>query len=92
MDRVIMHKGALRDPDKLYFDGKTWKRPSTATSYCWLIWLGGVNPQPFHWIAPGTRKRLTKPGDYPTDGGTDEARTCCQDHQENRSLADREAS
>lgn len=68
-ERVIMHKGVLRDPDKLYWDGATWRKPSTATSYCWLFWMRGVAPQPFHWIAPGTRKRLTRPGDYPVDDG-----------------------
>ena len=66
-ERVIMHKGTVRDPDKLYWDGAQWKKPSTATSYCWLVWIRNVPPQPFHWIAPGTRKRLTRPGDYPTD-------------------------
>jgi hypothetical protein len=66
-ERVIMHKGTLRDPDKLYFDEASgqWRKPSTATSYSWLFWIKDVPPQPFHWIAPGTRKRLTRPGDYP---------------------------
>jgi hypothetical protein len=68
-ERVIMSKGAPRDPDKLYWDGAQWKKPSTATSYAWLFWLKGIPPQPFHWIAPGTRKRLTRPGDYPADDG-----------------------
>lgn len=65
VERVIMHKGCLRDPDALYWDGTQWKKPSTATSYCWLLWVRGVPPQPFHWIAP-CRKRLERPGDYPT--------------------------
>lgn len=79
-ERVIMHKGNVRDPDKLYWDGATWKKPSTATSYCWLFWIRGIPPQPFHWIAPGTRKRLTRPGDYPTDDSqpTDGGLSCSE--------------
>ena len=70
-ERVIMHKGALRDPEKEYWDGSQWKKPSTASSYVWLLWIKGIPPQPFHWIAP-CRKRLERPGDYPDhqpDGG-----------------------
>lgn len=64
-ERVILHKGIVRDPDELYWDQDRaeWKKPSTATSYLWLFWVRGVAPQPFHWISP-CRKRLTKPGDY----------------------------
>jgi len=63
VERVIMHKGTVRDPDKLYWDGAQWKKPSTATSYCWLFWLDEVPPQPFAWIPP-CRRRLERPGDY----------------------------
>lgn len=68
VERVILHKGIVRDPDKLYWDADRaeWRRPSTATSYCWLFWAKGCAPQPFHWIEP-CRKRLTKVGDYLTD-------------------------
>lgn len=62
-ERVVMHKGKLS------------AKSSTATAYCWLVWLadpvgrtqidllfaGGAQ---FHWIAP-CRKRLERPGDYP---------------------------
>lgn len=67
-ERVIMHKGVLRNPERLYWDSDRaeWRKPSTATSYCWLFWAKGCAPQPFHWIAP-CRTRLERPGDYPTD-------------------------
>lgn len=64
VERVIMHKGTVRDPDKLYWDGTKWRKPSTATSYCWIFWVADVPPQPFAWIPP-CRKRLERPGDYP---------------------------
>ncbi len=62
-ERVIMHKGIVRDPDVAYWDGAQWRKPSTATSYCWIFWVADVPPQPFAWIPP-CRKRLTRPGDY----------------------------
>lgn len=65
-ERVIMLKGVLRDPDKRYWDGNAWRRPSTATSYCWLVWVRGMTPQPFVHIPP-CRKVLTRPGDYPAN-------------------------
>ena len=65
-ERVIMHKGVLRDPSKEYLDvasGKM-KRPSTATSYTWLVWIHGMDPRPPIWIPP-CRRLLERPGDYP---------------------------
>ncbi|QQA43940.1 hypothetical protein [Pelagovum pacificum] len=55
-ERVPMAKGRL--------DAKG----STATAYCWLVWLGADRALEtvFDWIPPGTRKRLELPGDYPT--------------------------
>jgi hypothetical protein len=38
-------------------------RGSTATAYCWLIWIKGRTPQPPFWIPPGQRKLCTKPDD-----------------------------
>ena len=35
---------------------------STATAYCWLVWLKG-EPQPPMWIPPGCRVGMTKPDD-----------------------------
>jgi hypothetical protein len=64
-ERVIMTKGIVRDPAKEYWDEKTrsMKRPSTATSYCWLVWLKDVPRQPVVWIPP-CRKALERSGDY----------------------------
>lgn len=54
-ERVVMHKG------KLSADG------STATAYCWLVWLTGqagpVQKCELGWIPP-CRSRLELPGDY----------------------------
>lgn len=65
-ERVVLHEHELRDPDRLYEmpDG-TWKKPSTATSYCWLIWLVKNKPpqSKLDWIEP-CRLSLTKPFDY----------------------------
>lgn len=52
-ERVVMHKG------KLSATG------STATAYCWLVWIKGQeHPHPrLHWLAPG-RKQLERADDY----------------------------
>jgi hypothetical protein len=56
-ERVVMHKGRLSATG------------STATAYCWLVWLQpaprehGVRQTELHWIAP-CRKRLERAGDY----------------------------
>jgi hypothetical protein len=71
VERVILHKGVLRNPDEAYWDGAQWKKPSTATSYCWLIWIAGRPPQPFQWIAP-CRKQLERPGDYNSENVSSE--------------------
>ncbi|MBY6120241.1 hypothetical protein KUV64_13975 [Mameliella alba] len=71
-ERVVMQKGVLRDPAVEYWDPQAkdgagnWKKPSTATSYCWLVWdLHCRCEYPrFHWVAP-CRRRLERPGDYP---------------------------
>jgi hypothetical protein len=55
-ERVVMHKG------KLSADG------STATAYCWLVWVKGAHAGTrFEWIAP-CRKRLERPEDYVISG------------------------
>jgi len=55
VERVVIHKGRL-SPDG-----------STATAYCWLVWIdGGIGEDgdtAFEWIAP-CRKRLERPSDY----------------------------
>lgn len=53
-ERVPMVKGRL-DP-----------RASTATSYCWIVWVPDAkSPTEFMWIPP-CRKQLERPGDYDT--------------------------
>lgn len=51
-ERVPMHRG------RIVIDG------ATAMSYSWFIWEKGVAPKAPAWIPPGTRARLTLPGDY----------------------------
>jgi len=69
-ERVVIHKGRIVDPDvkeRVWSEKKgDWimKKPSTATSYCWLVWeTNNRLPPKFGWIPP-CRKRLTLPGDY----------------------------
>lgn len=41
-----------------------WKpHGTTATAYCWLVWIKGEQPRPPFWIPPGCRKMLTRPDD-----------------------------
>lgn len=73
-ERVILTKGAPRDPSKKYWDAEAinkktgkkgmWKTPSTATSYCWIIWRKGDTDTRMRWIPP-CRRDLERPGDYP---------------------------
>ena len=73
-ERVVIHKGAMREPGVKYWDPDAdaaegrWKTASSATAYCWLIWL----PDPlgetagtthFEWIGPA-RKALQRADDY----------------------------
>lgn len=54
-ERVPCHRG------RIVFDG------DTASFYVWLVWEKDAPRQPdpaLQWIEPGTRDRLTKPGDY----------------------------
>lgn len=50
-ERVVMHKGKLS------------AKGSTATAYCWLVWVMGEDGTKFDWIAP-CRKRLERASDY----------------------------
>lgn len=50
-ERVVMHKGRLAPEG------------STATAYCWLVWIRGEVETRFDWIAP-CRKRLERAADY----------------------------
>ena len=64
-ERVIITKGIVRDPSKVYWDEKSQKfrKPSTATSYCWLVWMDCVPPQPMVWIPP-CRAKMERDYDY----------------------------
>jgi hypothetical protein len=53
-ERVVIHKGKLS------------AKGSTATAYCWLVWIKGENGTHFDWIAP-CRKRLERISDYPAE-------------------------
>lgn len=44
--------------------GRLTAKGSTATAYCWLVWIHDQPPKPFQWIPP-CRKTLERPGDYP---------------------------
>lgn len=61
--RVVMLRGRLVSPD--WRNPETGNKYSTATAYCWLVWmhgeLGGLTR--FHWLPPW-RKRWERPGDY----------------------------
>tara|TARA_R110002072_G_scaffold302995_1_gene490872 strand:- start:948 stop:1652 length:705 start_codon:yes stop_codon:yes gene_type:complete len=73
-ERVVIHKGVMRQAGEKYWDpdadegrGK-WKSASSATSYCWMIWLpksgtAKENQTTFNWIAP-CRPRFEREGDY----------------------------
>lgn len=69
-ERVILSKGAPRDPKVKYWDSETekWKLPSTATAYCWAVWMKSVSTwgsdyTRLVWIPP-CRETLEKTGDY----------------------------
>lgn len=83
-ERVVIHKGVMRQKGEKYWDpdandgeGK-WRSASSATSYCWLVWepddrcepLIKRGPTEFHWIPPSA-KELERPGDYDVRSGND---------------------
>jgi hypothetical protein len=43
--------------------GRWEPKGSTATGYCWLIWIKGGAPQAPFWIPPGQRKLCARPDD-----------------------------
>lgn len=64
-ERISLMQGTLYHPYKKQFNPVTGKEiASTATAYCWLIWIKGDSPQPFRWIPP-CRQEMEKPDDYP---------------------------
>ena len=67
VERVIMTKGRLLDPNLKYPDLKTGKlkKPSTATAYAWVVFLHGQTDTRWRHIPP-CRKALERDGDYPS--------------------------
>lgn len=78
-ERVILHKGISRDPSRIYIHPITFQpvRPTTATSYCWMVWLKSAPNKmlwsPFYWIAP-CREIMERSGDYDADKWTNYAK------------------
>lgn len=68
-ERVVMHKGKLRQAGSKYLDheGKE-KTASSATSYCWVVWLKGKSDTRLRWIPP-SRRFLEADNDYPINEG-----------------------
>jgi hypothetical protein len=71
VERAVLWKGVLLDPDlpvRRWNDRKQafiTEKPTTATSYCWLVFdKTHTGPGSIDRIAP-CRTRLTRPGDYP---------------------------
>ena len=71
VERVVLWRGVLLDPDvpirrwNPNRGGFRVEKPTTATSYCWLVFRRGhVGPGVIDRIPP-CRARLTRPGDYP---------------------------
>lgn len=71
VDRVVMHKGDPPDPDVpiRVWDKKqekyVWRKPSTATSYEWMVWDKSQKGRQTatDWLAT-KRLELTREGDY----------------------------
>lgn len=49
--------------------GRLTATGSTATAYCWLVWLHDAPGARFCWIPP-CRKELERAGDYPSEAST----------------------
>jgi hypothetical protein len=64
-ERCGMFKGRLMRLGTPYRDRDGVERKaSTATAYCWMIWLRGEDDTRMRWISP-CRERLERPDDYP---------------------------
>lgn len=66
-ERVVLWKGRLMNPNIPILDVATgkMKKPSSATSYCWIVWQHDwIGATEMHSIGP-CRTRLERPGDYP---------------------------
>jgi hypothetical protein len=64
-ERVVMLEGRLIKAGAVDPTTPDKRKASTATSYCWLVWIKGRGGDTrLRWIAP-CRDRLERPGDYP---------------------------
>jgi hypothetical protein len=64
-ERCGMFKGRLMRLGTKFFDAEGVERSaSTATSYCWIVWMPDHHDTRLRWIAP-CRARLEREGDYP---------------------------
>lgn len=68
VERCLILKGRIiqtgaPDPFNLDADGEP-KKGTTATSYCWVIWIHGETDTRLRWLAD-CRRRLERAGDYP---------------------------
>jgi len=66
VERVVISKGRVRNPSVKYYCVKAqkWKFPTTATNYCWLVWVRKNNHEPLYRFIEPSRLRLEKAGDY----------------------------
>lgn len=67
-ERVVMLRGRLvrtgeLDPFSEPVDGRL-RKASTATSYCWIVWIDGQTDTRLRWIGK-SRLRLERADDYP---------------------------
>ena len=71
VERVVIWKGVLLDPDVPVWHPATdkspaqLKKPASATAYSWLIWRKGATGATEQHRIPPCRRALTRPGDYP---------------------------
>lgn len=67
IERVVMHRGVLRQAGARYVDDQgVERRASTATAYQWLVWRKDIDPQPTIKVRiPPCRAKLECIGDYP---------------------------
>jgi len=68
-ERVVLFEGRCLDPDVPYWDPKgdegrgKWKKPASATAYCWMVWVRGMERRRPVWIPP-CRRLMQRAGDY----------------------------
>ncbi|MEL6959833.1 MAG: hypothetical protein AAGL89_12865 [Pseudomonadota bacterium] len=69
VERAVLWKGVLLDPDvkiqRTIKGEMVVEKPTTATSYCWLVFERGFSGLGNVWRIEPCRQVLTRPGDYP---------------------------